>query len=128
MKKRTRQIEELYADMKREVVDISINKLIISKDKKKVKYDPNYQRHYIWSNSKAINLIETIFINGVIPPLTVIETNNGLEIIDGRQRFETLLNFYNNGFPLRHFGLDKLPDLDGLYYNNLPHNLKQLFA
>ena len=128
MKKRTRQIEELYADMKREVVDISINKLIISKDKKNVKYDPNYQRNYIWSNSKAINLIETIFINGVIPPLTVIETNNGLEIIDGRQRFETLLNFYNNVFPLRHFGLDKLPDLDGLYYNNLPHNLQQLFA
>lgn len=128
MRKRTRQIEEIYADIRREVVDISINKLIISKDKKNVRYDPSYQRNYIWNSTKAINLIETIFINGVIPPLTVIETDDGLEIIDGRQRFETLLTFYNNEFPLRYFGLNKLTDLDGLYFKDLPHNLQQLFS
>lgn len=127
MKQRTKRIEEIYNDIKRELIDIPINNILLPKDKKIIKYDASYQRNYIWNSTKAINLIETVLINGVIPPITVIDTKEGLEIIDGRQRYETLLNFYNNKFPLRHFGLDILKDLDGLYYKDLANNLKTLF-
>lgn len=128
MKKRTTKIEELYNDIKREVIDVTINDLIILKKFKSIQYKPSYQRNYIWNDKKAINLIETVLINGVIPPIIAIKTNDGLEIIDGRQRFETLLNFYNNKFSLRYFGLDKLDGLDNCYYNDLPKNIKTLFA
>lgn len=128
MKQRTNKIEELYNDIKREVIDITIDDLIISKKFKYIQYKPGYQRNYIWNSKKAINLIETILINGVIPPIIAMQTSDGLEIIDGRQRYETLLNFYNNKFPLRYFGLDKLDKLDNCFYNDLPKNVKTLFA
>ncbi len=128
MKQRTSKIEELYNDIKREVHDITIDDLIISKTFKHVEYSPSYQRNYIWTNKKAINLIETVLINGVIPPIIAMQTSDNLEIIDGRQRYETLLNFYTNKFSLRYFGLDKLDKLDKCSYNDLPKNVKTLFA
>ena len=77
MKQRTSKIEKLYNDIKREVLDITIDDLIISKTFKHVEYSPCYQRHYIWTNKKAINLIETVLINGVIPPIIAMQTNDG---------------------------------------------------
>lgn len=127
MRERANRLEKLYNLLERNLIDETIYNLVISDEKKHINYDPNYQRNYIWNSTKAINLIETILISGVIPPLTVIENNNELEIIDGRQRYETILRFYNNEFKLKAFGLEKLKDLDGLYYKDLPRNVKKLF-
>lgn len=127
MKKKVERLEYLYKTLKRELVDISINNLVISKEKEHIKYAPSYQRNYIWNTKKAINLIETIFLNGIIPPLTIIKIGKEIEIIDGRQRYETLLRFYNNEFKLKSFGLEKMKELDGCDYENLPSNFKILF-
>lgn len=86
MKKSSKKIEELYANIKREIIDISIYKLIISNDKYVINYTPNYQRNYIWNDAKAINLIETILINGVIPPIIAIKTSSELKIVDRKTK------------------------------------------
>lgn len=127
MKKRVERLEELYQATKRELEDCTVYNLIISEEKNNINYKPSYQRKFIWDTKKSVNLIETIFLRGIIPPLTVIKVNGKMEIIDGRQRYETLLKFYNNEFKLRTFGLEKLKDLDGKDYAHLPQNLKTLF-
>ena len=127
MKKRTNKIEELYENLKREITDISIYKLVIAEDKIPIDYEVPYQRNYIWNDTKAINLIETILINGVIPPIIALQTSSDLKIIDGRQRLETILKFYNNEFPLKQFGLDVFKGCDNCFYKDLPNNMKTIF-
>lgn len=128
MKKRTSRLEQLYKKLKRELTDRMVYDLVISESKNNIKYNPNYQRNYIWNITKAVNLVETVLINGEIPPLTVIKKNNEIEIVDGRQRYESLLQFYKNEFPLKICGLEKLKELDGLYYKDLPENVRKIFA
>lgn len=127
MKDRARYLDKLYDKVRRELIERNIYDLVVSDERKKVKYNPSYQRNYIWNATKATNLIETVLINGEIPPLTVIENGKEMKIIDGRQRYETLLKFYNNKFPLVISGLEIHKDLNGLYYDNLPINVKSIF-
>ena len=127
MKQRTNKIEELYENLKREITDISIYKLVIAEDKIPIDYEVPYQRNYIWNDTKAINLIETILINGVIPPIIALQTSSDLKIIDGRQRLETILKFHNNEFPLKQFGLDVFKGCDNCFYKDLPNNMKTIF-
>lgn len=47
MKKRTNKIEELYENLKREITDISIYKLVIAEDKIPIDYEVPYQRNYM---------------------------------------------------------------------------------
>lgn len=51
-----------------------------------------------------------------------------INIIDGRQRYETLLKFYNNEFGLKEWGLQKLKDMEGHKYKELAPNLRTLFG
>ena len=127
MKKNIEKLEEIYKTIKRETIDNTIYNLVISDERKNIKYSPSYQRNYIWNSKKAINLIETILLKGIIPPMTVIKVGKEIEIIDGRQRYETILRFYNNEIQLKEFGLQELKDLDGRYYKDLPPNAKLLF-
>lgn len=118
-------IKEVYEKLNRELIEKSISN--IYKEKDSFFYSPKYQRNYVWDDTKAINLIETILINGEVPPITVMEVNGKLEVIDGRQRIETILKFRNNEFILKQFGLDKLKDLDSSNYDNLPPNVRTIF-
>ena len=127
MKKKAEKLEELYKDLKRELTYITVEN-IISNEKYNIRYNPSYQRNYIWNITKAVNLIETVLINGEIPPITVIKRADEIEVIDGRQRYESLLKFYRNEFPLKMCGLEKLKELSGLYYKDLPTNVKTIFA
>lgn len=83
MKKKAEKLEELYKDLKRELTYITVEN-IISNEKYNIRYNPSYQRNYIWNITKAVNLIETVLINGEIPPITVIKRADEIEVIDGR--------------------------------------------
>lgn len=58
--------------------------------------------------------------------MTAIKTGKGIEIIDGRQRYETLLKFCNNEFALNIDGLEKYKDLKKLYFDDLSTNFKKI--
>lgn len=70
---------------------------------------PEIQREYVWSNSKASRLIESLLLNVPIPVLYFAETSDETyEIIDGHQRVASIARFLGNEFALS--GLRVLAD------------------
>ena len=86
MKDKARKLEEIYQKINVELTEAAINKIVISNERKYIKYAPSYQRNYIWTVEKATNLIETVLMKGIIPQLIVIKKGKNINIIDGRQR------------------------------------------
>lgn len=89
-----------------------------------VDFDPDYQRGYVWSDEDREKLITSIFMGVDIGRFVLrhldgdewMEKGVGYEIIDGKQRFLTLLAFYENRFPYK-----------GVYYNDLSPKDKRCF-
>jgi len=87
---------------------------------KSIVFDPYYQRNYVWNEEKASYFIESIIIGTEIPPIVIFEENEEhLEIIDGRQRFETIKRFLNNQFKLRKSGLNIIKSYKDYYFKDL---------
>jgi len=78
---------------------------------KNTKYDPDYQRNYVWDDDKATYFIESILLGTEIPPIIYFRNGEKIEIIDGRQRYQTILRFIKDEFKLKRAGLHKLNDL-----------------
>jgi hypothetical protein len=76
--------------------------------------DPNYQRGHVWSDDQKVSLIDSIFRNVDIGKFTVIrrpfseELDCYYEMLDGKQRTQALIEFYQDGFKYR-----------GRYYSEL---------
>lgn len=80
---------------------------------------PGYQRRLRWTNKKRSMLIESFLLNIPVPPVFLYEHDyNEYEVIDGRQRLETIRAFLRNDFALS--GLEYWPELDRLRFNQLP--------
>lgn len=96
-------------------------------------YKPSYQRNYVWDDEKATYFIESIFLGTEIPPLVYFKTITDEaiknEIIDGRQRYQTILRFVKGDLRLKKNGLQRLGEVKELvgksfdelepYYQNM---------
>lgn len=103
---------------------------LFSEDKvKKTQYAPPYQRNYVWDGEKATYFLESILIGTEIPPLIFFRSKKGAEIIDGRQRYETILRFMRGELRLSKAGLKKLDvlNIDKKTFGSLPDQLKNDF-
>lgn len=78
-----------------------------------IDYSPFYQRKYVWDINKATFFIESLLLNAEIPPLIIYRDGDIHEIIDGRQRYETILKFLKKEFKLHANGLTRLKHLAG---------------
>lgn len=88
-----------------------------------VDLNPYYQRRVVWDKEKQSRLIESFIINIPVPPIILYKKGyKSYEVIDGQQRIVTLRDFYENKLEL--FGLQLLPELNGLTYNKLPPLVK----
>lgn len=99
----------------------SIESLLTSR-RKKIDYEAPYQRNYVWNEEKATFFIESILLGVEIPPLILFihaHDKKTLEVIDGRQRYETIKRFREGKFSLRKNGLTKLKNLSGKKYEDL---------
>jgi uncharacterized protein with ParB-like and HNH nuclease domain len=94
---------------------------------KKINYTPYYQRNYVWDKQKATYFIESILIGTEIPPLVFFDNGNTIEVIDGRQRFETIRKFIDLDFSLVKSGLDTLSVLNKKNFNDLHPDIKEIF-
>lgn len=93
---------------------ISIEDFIdIKEDSSLIDYSPYYQRNYVWDAIKGTFFMESVLLNAEIPPFVLFRSGNAREIIDGRQRYETILRFLKRGFKLVANGLTKLKHLAG---------------
>ena len=79
----------------------SINGVFIAVDEtfEKTNYKPSYQRNYVWDDEKATFFIESIFLGTEVAPIIMFVSNSddiyNYEVIDGRQRYETIKRFLN---------------------------------
>ncbi len=85
-----------------------------------VDFDPEYQRGLVWSMEDKTALLDSVFNNIDIGKFAFIHngytTHYGYQILDGKQRLTTLVDFYLNKFPYK-----------GKYYNELSAKDKRWF-
>lgn len=108
---------------------VSIESLFNNEDRlKNTNYKPSYQRNYVWDDEKATYFIESILLGTEIPPLIYFRNISKVEIIDGRQRYETILRFLENEFKLKKSGLKKLDSKEFINknYENLDLKYREL--
>lgn len=115
----------------------SINGLFFTVDEslEKTNYQPPYQRNYVWDDDKASYFIESIFLGTEVPPIIMFKSKDeegidNYEVIDGRQRYQTIIRFINGELRLKKSGLQKLGDLKefvGKSYLDLEEKYQTLF-
>lgn len=93
----------------------------------KINYKPYFQRNYVWDAEKASYFIESILLGTEIPPLVFFQSQSKIEVIDGRQRYETIERFLNDRFTLNESGLHCLKSLAGKKYSQLDSDVRELF-
>jgi hypothetical protein len=92
-------------------------------------YQPPYQRNYVWDDEKATYFIESILLGTEVPPLIYFRNGNKIEVIDGRQRYQTILRYINNEFKLKKNGLQKLDnnEISNKLFKDLKIDVQDLF-
>jgi hypothetical protein len=122
--------EEKYAQSQlrvvRETKDYQLDYLrhALQPGKELIDTSPGYQRRLRWSNKKRSLLIESFLLNIPVPPVFLFEHDyNAYEVIDGRQRIETIKAFLANNFELS--GLEYWSELNGKRFNDLPNVLQR---
>lgn len=96
-------------------------------DHAKIILEVPFQRQYVWKDDKASQLIESIIMNVPIPPIYFAEEEDGKWlVIDGLQRLNSLLRFFQNEFSLKK--LDILKDLEKKKFKDLPPKAKSLLS
>lgn len=93
----------------------------------KIDYKPYFQRNYVWDDEKATYFIESIMLGTEIPPLVLFQTYDKNEVIDGRQRYETIERFLRDKLVLSEKGLHCLKSLKGRKYSQISDALKENF-
>lgn len=106
---------------------MSVKTILSERNLKRIDYSPYYQRNYVWDNQKQSFFIESVILGTEIPPLILFKTGNKIEVIDGRQRFETLKKFKENNVTLRVKGLMELQVLKNKSFNKLSSDIQNIF-
>jgi hypothetical protein len=93
------------------------------KQKKWLNLRPEYQRRLVWDIKKKSRFIESLLMNIPVPPVFLYESDlNEYEVMDGQQRLNTIVEFYENRFKLS--GLEIWSALNGLTYAQCPPRIK----
>ena len=100
--------------------DYSVDQLLTHVEKAKILLmEVPYQREYVWDDTKASRLIESLLLNVPIPVCYFAENEDGSwEVIDGLQRVQSIVRYLTNQFALR--GLSVLTELNGKTFEKLP--------
>ena len=92
--------------------------------KKWLNLRPEYQRRLVWDDWKRSLFIESLLLNVPIPPIFLYEWElSRYEVMDGQQRLNSIVDFYENGYALK--GLEKWEELNGLRFGELPEILRR---
>ena len=70
----------------------------------------NLQRSLVWSLDQKRSLIESVIIRRSIPPISVIQLmNDTYQVIDGKQRLSTIIQYIAGEFDFCGYLFDDLP-------------------
>ncbi|MEQ9875977.1 DUF262 domain-containing protein [Pectobacterium brasiliense] len=119
--------------------DIAIRQMIDMVIEESINISPEYQRHFVWDEVRQSQLIESIFLGIPVPNLFMATNEDASwDVVDGVQRITTILNFMcqeeqltgilKKFKKLKLTGMEKLTQMNGLYFDDLPNNLKLMFS
>ena len=84
--------------------------------------DPDFQRDFVWDETKQSKLIESVLMRIPLPVLYLAEDNDGkMIVVDGLQRLSTFRAFLDGNLRLR---LKEQTELDGKRFSDLPARLQ----
>lgn len=107
--------------------DFSLAAIYEMVQKNSIDVKPHYQRRDRWQADKQSALIESFFLNVPVPPVYLSEDDYGLySVIDGKQRITAICEFLGGKLKLK--SLKKFPELDGMYFNDLPSQLQNVLT
>lgn len=87
---------------------------------------PEYQRRLVWDKKKKSRFVESLLMNIPIPPIFLFEHElSRYEVMDGQQRVNTILEFYDNSLKLS--GLETWHALNGLTLKQCPEKIQRGF-
>ena len=119
------QLKEMQKQIEYDTKDFTVE-LLVNKFKKEEFYVPDYQRHFIWKAKNRDMFIESVLLGLPIPFMFFGDCEDGrMEIIDGAQRMQSLVQFVENKLVLKN--LEKLPSLKGFSYKDLPEIQRRKF-
>ncbi len=132
------QLEKERRNVAFDAYDIIVRQLIDMVRNREIDISPDYQRQFIWKEKRESELIESVFLGIPIPSLymAVNQLDGTWEVVDGVQRLSTLLHFVgapeflariDRPTPLRLEGLEKLSELNGVSFDELPAPAKATF-
>ena len=85
-----------------------------------VNFEPDYQRGYVWTDKDKEYLLDSVFANIDIGKFVFVALDQvddyAYEILDGKQRLSTLIDFYQNRIPYK-----------GIYFNDLSFKDRRTF-
>ena len=100
-----------------ETYDFTVDTVVERLENKTV-FIPEFQRKYVWKDTQASRLIESLIIQCPIPVIYLNqESNETLAVIDGNQRLTSIARYLKNEFTLK--GLTAYPELEGLRFHEL---------
>lgn len=116
-------------EIRTEAVDFSFGELLNLHRDGEIVIQPEYQRLFRWSNEQRSRLIESILLRLPIPPIFLIEDENGvLELIDGLQRTSSVLQFLDHKAieqdELFLEGCDILEEINGMKFEDFSTSIR----
>lgn len=116
-------------EIRTEAVDFSFGEILNLHRDGEIVISPEYQRLFRWSIEQRSRLIESILLRLPIPPIFLIEDENGvLELIDGLQRTSSVLQFLDHEAiqqdELVLGGCDILRDINGLKFQDFNTSIR----
>ena len=126
IEKSATQISEKKQDIKYDTRDYVINYLVQEFEKGNFYIPLEYQRQFIWGNKEKCFFIESILMGLPIPFMFFADTEDGrIEIVDGAQRTQTLIQFAQNDLELN--GLNVLTETNGFRFSDLDPVIQRRF-
>lgn len=120
------QISEKKQDIKYDTRDYVINYLVQEFEKGNFYIPLEYQRQFIWGDKEKCFFIESILMGLPIPFMFFADTKDGrIEIVDGAQRTQTLIQFAQNDLQLNN--LNVLTESNGFFFQNLDPAIQRRF-
>ncbi len=77
-------VDSQIINIRTKSLDISFNELYDMYKNNELEISPDYQRLFRWGEEKQSRFIESLILEMPVPPIFVIETDDGIyELIDG---------------------------------------------
>jgi hypothetical protein len=118
--------------------DVTIKQLLDMFEAGHVFVPPEYQRQFLWDEVRQSQLVESAFLGIPIPSLFMATNEDATwEVVDGVQRLGTLAHFVGNptllekvqrAAPLQISGLEKLPHMNGMKFDDIPGPMQLMFT